>query len=52
MIKMSKERDREKRQACKKQNITLIEVPYWWDMRKESLLALLEARCPNLKIPK
>jgi hypothetical protein len=24
-------RDKQKREACKNQGITLIEIPYWWD---------------------
>jgi len=34
-------RDGEKRQACKSLDITLIEVPYWWQCDKESILAML-----------
>jgi hypothetical protein len=34
-------RDAEKRTACLKQGITLIEVPYWWDLDKESLAGKL-----------
>src|SRR5437763_319392 len=34
-------RDEEKREACRDKNITLIEIPYWWDQKKESLLATI-----------
>lgn len=34
-------RDAEKREACKKFGITLIEVPYWWDYKKESIVELV-----------
>ena len=27
-------RDRQKREACRVANITLIEVPHWWDYQK------------------
>ncbi len=32
-----RQRDEEKQVACKKQKITLIEVPYWWDKESTSL---------------
>lgn len=27
-------RDEERRMKCKKSGITLIEIPYWWDLKK------------------
>jgi hypothetical protein len=33
-LKTYEERDIEKRKACGKANITLIEVPYWWNYKK------------------
>eukprot|EP01114_Cavostelium_apophysatum_P001389 TRINITY_DN11199_c0_g1_i1.p1 TRINITY_DN11199_c0_g1~~TRINITY_DN11199_c0_g1_i1.p1 ORF type:complete len:588 (-),score=156.40 TRINITY_DN11199_c0_g1_i1:19-1782(-) len=41
-------RDEEKRVACKKQNITLIEVPYWWDQTFQSLAATVRELRPDL----
>jgi hypothetical protein len=43
-----RERDEEKRLACKMAGITLIEVPYWWDFEKESLMASIHQRRPEL----
>jgi hypothetical protein len=45
--------------ACQDHHITLIEVPYWWDFKKESLMAtigqvrpeLVPFRQDNLSIP-
>jgi len=46
-------RDEAKRIACKQAKITLIEVPYWWDLQKESLAATIhEARFDLLISPK
>ena len=28
-------RDDEKKRACKEEGITLIEVPYWWDLQRK-----------------
>jgi hypothetical protein len=36
-------RDAEKRLICQKAEITLIEIPYWWDMKVESLLATVRS---------
>jgi hypothetical protein len=41
-------RDEDKRIACQKKGITLIEVPYWWDFKKESLQATLYEHRPDL----
>eukprot|EP01114_Cavostelium_apophysatum_P017812 TRINITY_DN5375_c0_g1_i1.p1 TRINITY_DN5375_c0_g1~~TRINITY_DN5375_c0_g1_i1.p1 ORF type:complete len:517 (-),score=158.27 TRINITY_DN5375_c0_g1_i1:2205-3755(-) len=38
-------RDGEKRQACQNLGITLVEIPYWWDHARESVIATIcEAR--------
>lgn len=35
--------DRKKRQACQDVSITLIEIPYWWDRKKESIVATIRS---------
>jgi len=35
------QRDEEKRKACKNAGITLLEVPYWWQHDKESIVAAI-----------
>jgi len=42
------EKDVEKREACAKANITLIEVPYWWDFKKESLMSTIQQIRPEI----
>lgn len=42
------QRDKEKRDECKRREITLIEVPYWWDAKAESLLATIHKHRPDL----
>eukprot|EP01121_Diplochlamys_sp_Union-15-3_P001783 TRINITY_DN11551_c0_g1_i1.p1 TRINITY_DN11551_c0_g1~~TRINITY_DN11551_c0_g1_i1.p1 ORF type:complete len:459 (+),score=59.77 TRINITY_DN11551_c0_g1_i1:87-1463(+) len=43
-----KKRDNEKRQACVIEEITLIEIPYWWKRDKESIIAALKQCRPEL----
>src|SRR4051812_44364323 len=40
--------DDEKKLLCKSEGITLIEVPYWWDGTKESLLGTITSQRPEL----
>eukprot|EP01114_Cavostelium_apophysatum_P023608 TRINITY_DN8947_c0_g1_i1.p1 TRINITY_DN8947_c0_g1~~TRINITY_DN8947_c0_g1_i1.p1 ORF type:complete len:304 (-),score=68.83 TRINITY_DN8947_c0_g1_i1:66-977(-) len=42
-------KDREKRDGCKKIGVTLIEVPFWWNQRKESLVSTIRKRRPDLE---
>jgi hypothetical protein len=42
------QRDVEKREACKMNGITLIEIPYWWDKKRESLEATIHSKRPDL----
>ena len=37
-------RDEEKRTACLQAEITLVEVPYWWDRTLDSVVATLKSR--------
>lgn len=41
-------RDDEKRRFCQKAGISLIEIPYWWDQHKSSLLATIHKFRPDL----
>lgn len=45
------ERDQVKRIACKERGITLVEIPYWWDFEKSSLMATIH-ECRNDLLPK
>jgi hypothetical protein len=52
LSRVYEERDQEKRRACAKANITLIEIPYWWDNKIESLAATINSvRSGLLKLP-
>ena len=33
---------------CKEIGITVIDVPYWWDKKKESLMATIKMKRPDL----
>lgn len=46
--KWTLKKDEDKRKACSNANITLIEIPYWWDFKKESLEATIYERSPEL----
>jgi len=41
-------RDNEKQHNCTKLGISLVEVPYWWQRDKESLLELLHKHRPDV----
>jgi len=41
-------RDAEKRAVCESAGICLIEIPYWWDLTKESLAATIHRHKPQL----
>lgn len=43
-----RERDNEKRLACEMKGITLVEIPYWWDREKSSLVATIQGKRPDL----
>lgn len=40
----------EKKHLCREAGITLIEVPYWWDMKKQTLIEYIKTRIPGLVI--
>ena len=39
---MAVQRDLAKQAACRKQDIDLVYVPYWWDTTEESLQILIQ----------
>jgi len=41
-------RDEEKRIACTFSDITLIEVPFWWNFQMESLMETIHLKRPDL----
>ncbi len=43
-----RQRDEEKRKACKEKEITLIEVPYWWNKETSSLHATIDKERKDL----
>jgi len=45
-----KRRDEEKRVACERVNITLIEIPYWWNQSKDFILTELGKRRPDINL--
>jgi hypothetical protein len=42
------QRDLEKKMLCQKEGITLIDVPYWWQSDKESLVATIAKYRPDV----
>ncbi len=46
--KLQRKRDQEKKEACLRDNIQLIIIPYWWDQTVSSLAATIAKDCPRL----
>jgi hypothetical protein len=44
------QRDEEKRKICLENEITLIEIPYWWDWKQSSLIATIRTKRQDLLI--
>lgn len=44
-------KDEEKRQMCKQLGITLIEIPYWWDMSTNQIIATINRHRPDIHLP-
>jgi hypothetical protein len=42
-------RDNQKREACRISNINLLEIPFWWDNRKESIAATIVSKFPQFE---
>ena len=45
---LQQKRDEEKKKACNEAGITLIEVPFWWDYSRSSLVASVLQQRPEL----
>ena len=41
-------RDEDKRMACSEHGVTLVDIPYWWDKEKSSLVATIRQHRPEL----
>ena len=48
LIGNKKKRDKEKKEICKENGITLIEIPYWWDKQLSSLIATIHQQRKDL----
>ncbi len=42
------DQDEEKVEICRADNITLVIIPYWWDGKRESLIATIRDQRPDL----
>ena len=47
-VEERKERDKQKLELCEKQGITLVQVPYWWNKKTDSLAATIQNKRPDL----
>lgn len=47
-VDIQQTRDQAKKAQCQELGITLIEIPYWWDRSKTSLLATIHQYRPDL----
>lgn len=45
---LQQQRDQMKRTICKEAGITIVDVPFWWDRKKGSLMATLSSVRPEL----
>lgn len=43
-----RQRDHEKEKACQENDITLIEIPFWWDKKIPSLVATIHKQRADL----
>eukprot|EP01114_Cavostelium_apophysatum_P016892 TRINITY_DN4898_c0_g1_i1.p2 TRINITY_DN4898_c0_g1~~TRINITY_DN4898_c0_g1_i1.p2 ORF type:complete len:285 (-),score=54.08 TRINITY_DN4898_c0_g1_i1:1012-1866(-) len=49
-LSLQQQRDQEKRDACKQHNITLVEIPYWWNEKnEEQIFSLINEKRPDIK---
>jgi len=47
-VKYHKEHDLEKREACTHHSMCYLEVPYWWEHDKESVIAIINQARPDI----
>jgi hypothetical protein len=47
-LKLQKERDTQKKLGCLIQGVTLIEIPFWWDGKEQSLISTIQLYRPEL----
>jgi len=45
---LRRRQDEKKAELCKKKGVSLVQVPYWWDKRTESLVVTLLEKRPDL----
>ncbi len=45
-----KERDEKKKDWCQQAGITLINVPFWWDRKVETLITAIQLARPDIKL--
>eukprot|EP01114_Cavostelium_apophysatum_P017116 TRINITY_DN5009_c0_g1_i1.p1 TRINITY_DN5009_c0_g1~~TRINITY_DN5009_c0_g1_i1.p1 ORF type:complete len:369 (+),score=89.22 TRINITY_DN5009_c0_g1_i1:167-1273(+) len=48
--KATQRKDKEKREICKRDNITLFEVPYWWNLDGGTLAEKISSERPDLQV--
>jgi len=48
--RLMKQRDEEKRRKCKQLGIQLIEIPHWWNGKKETLLDIVQLQKPEVQL--
>jgi len=46
-VKSRRERDKQRRATCMYHNLTYLEVPYWWQHDKESIVAVIHQARPD-----
>jgi len=46
--RLRRRKDQEKISVCNQHGITLIEIPFWWDERKKSLIGTIVRHRPDL----
>ncbi len=48
---MVKQSDQEKKEICNRSGITLIEIPYWWDKKIETVAHAIHVTRPDILLP-